>query len=69
MRCGVVRSGGDGNFILSTSFLGFLPATGLVPAMCDNGYGFFYSIIDSQSVALYIVVMNYVYTTLYISVL
>ena len=41
-------SGGDGNYILSTSFLGFTPATGLVVPMCANGYGFFYSIIDNQ---------------------
>lgn len=43
-----LKSGGNGNFLLSTSFLGFTPATGLVPPMCAGGYGFFYSIIDSQ---------------------
>lgn len=42
------KSGGGGNFILSTSFLGYLPVTGCVTPMCRNGYGFFYSIEDQR---------------------
>ncbi|KAG8266558.1 hypothetical protein J6590_069531 [Homalodisca vitripennis] len=38
------KSGGGGNFILSTSLLGYSPTAGGVSPMCLNGYGVFYSI-------------------------
>uniref|UniRef100_A0A1B6D2K7 Choline/carnitine acyltransferase domain-containing protein n=2 Tax=Clastoptera arizonana TaxID=38151 RepID=A0A1B6D2K7_9HEMI len=38
------KSGGGGNFILSTSLSGYLPIIGGVAPMCDDGYGVFYSI-------------------------
>jgi len=37
-------SGGGGNFILSTSFLGHTPVVGGCAPMCENGYGVFNSI-------------------------
>uniref|UniRef100_A0A914V5I9 Choline/carnitine acyltransferase domain-containing protein n=1 Tax=Plectus sambesii TaxID=2011161 RepID=A0A914V5I9_9BILA len=44
------KSGGDGNFILSTSFLGYDSegSFGYVVAMCKDGYGTFYKINDSS---------------------
>ncbi|CAF1051449.1 unnamed protein product [Adineta ricciae] len=36
------KSGGSGNFILSTSCIGFSTTTGGTMAMCWNGYGVFY---------------------------
>jgi len=36
-------SGGGGNFVLSTSCVGYTPLIGGVPPMCKDGYGFFYS--------------------------
>lgn len=38
------KSGGGGNYILSTSCLGYTPLIGGVAPMCANGYGLFYSI-------------------------
>ncbi|CAG5135469.1 unnamed protein product [Candidula unifasciata] len=38
------KSGGGGNFILSTSCLGYSPLVGAVLPMCTNGIGAFYSI-------------------------
>ncbi|CAG0917259.1 unnamed protein product [Notodromas monacha] len=40
------KSGGDGQFKLSTSLLGYTPMTGGMVAMCAEGYGVFYSIED-----------------------
>ncbi|XP_067929647.1 peroxisomal carnitine O-octanoyltransferase-like [Watersipora subatra] len=37
-----VKSGGNGNFKLSTSFIGFTSVHGGVVPMCPQGYGFFY---------------------------
>jgi len=36
------KSGGDGNFILSSSFIGYSNVWGGVAAMCADGYGTFY---------------------------
>ena len=41
-------SGGDGNFVLSTSFVGYSPVYGGVAPMCKNGYGCFYSVEQHQ---------------------
>lgn len=38
------KSGGGGNFTLSTSCSGYTSQTGGVAPMCKNGYGTFYSI-------------------------
>ncbi|XP_058812658.1 peroxisomal carnitine O-octanoyltransferase [Topomyia yanbarensis] len=40
------KSGGGGNFILSTSTLGFTINCGFVAPMCMDGYGCFYSILS-----------------------
>ncbi|KAJ9588507.1 hypothetical protein L9F63_018119, partial [Diploptera punctata] len=39
-----VKSGGNGNFILSTSLTGYTPLGGGVAPMCRDGYGCFYNI-------------------------
>jgi len=41
-------SGGDGNFTLSTSFLGYTPVLGGLPPMCKDGYGVFYNMQPDQ---------------------
>ncbi|XP_078494503.1 peroxisomal carnitine O-octanoyltransferase-like [Ciona intestinalis] len=41
-------SGGNGNFVLSTSCVGYFHAQGSVAPMVDNGYGFFYRINDNK---------------------
>ncbi|XP_047101363.1 peroxisomal carnitine O-octanoyltransferase [Schistocerca piceifrons] len=38
------RSGGNGNFVLSTSLVGYTPVSGGVAPMCLDGYGCFYSV-------------------------
>ncbi|KAL3831992.1 hypothetical protein ACJMK2_023676 [Sinanodonta woodiana] len=38
------KSGGNGNFILSTSFVGYTSVYGGVAPMCEKGYGTFYRI-------------------------
>lgn len=38
------KSGGGGNFILSTSLVGYTPMGGCVAPMCIDGYGCFYNI-------------------------
>ncbi len=38
------RSGGDGNFVLSTSFTGYSNVWGGAVPMCLHGYGIFYKI-------------------------
>ncbi|GAB6033304.1 hypothetical protein CHUAL_013075 [Chamberlinius hualienensis] len=43
-----LKSGGNGNFILSTSLNGYMPTVGCVTAMCEDGYGVFYSIMPNQ---------------------
>lgn len=43
-----VRSGGNGNFILSTSCNGYTPLIGCVAPMCKDGYGAFYSIEETR---------------------
>lgn len=42
------RSGGGGNFVLSTSLLGYALVCGYVVPMCRDGYGLFYSITDEM---------------------
>lgn len=43
-----VKSGGNGNFILSTSCSGYTPLIGCVAPMCTDGYGVFYSIENER---------------------
>ena len=43
-----VSSGGAGNFILSSSFVGFTTVYGGVAPMCKNGYGVIYRIQDDE---------------------
>ncbi|XP_037692499.1 peroxisomal carnitine O-octanoyltransferase isoform X2 [Choloepus didactylus] len=42
------RSGGGGNFVLSTSLIGYFRVQGVVVPMIQNGYGFFYCIRDDR---------------------
>ncbi|XP_054272282.1 peroxisomal carnitine O-octanoyltransferase-like isoform X1 [Macrosteles quadrilineatus] len=42
------KSGGGGNFTLSTSLLGYSPIGGGVAPMCFDGYGVFYSILPER---------------------
>ncbi|XP_027976329.1 peroxisomal carnitine O-octanoyltransferase [Eumetopias jubatus] len=44
------KSGGGGNFVLSTSLIGYLRTLGVVVPMVHNGYGFFYQIRDDRFV-------------------
>lgn len=44
------KSGGGGNFVLSTSLIGYLRIHGLVVPMVHNGWGFFYNIRDDRFV-------------------
>ncbi|MBZ3872666.1 Peroxisomal carnitine O-octanoyltransferase [Sciurus carolinensis] len=44
------RSGGGGNFVLSTSLVGYLRVQGVMVPMVHNGYGFFYHIRDDRFV-------------------
>ncbi|KAH8009315.1 hypothetical protein HPB51_014451 [Rhipicephalus microplus] len=41
-------TGGNGNFILSTSCNGYTPLIGCVAPMCKDGYGVFYSIEENR---------------------
>ncbi|XP_054166845.1 peroxisomal carnitine O-octanoyltransferase-like [Oppia nitens] len=43
-----VKSGGNGNFVLSSSCVGYLNICGSVPPMVENGYSFFYGIESHQ---------------------
>ncbi|KAG1714794.1 Peroxisomal carnitine O-octanoyltransferase [Nymphon striatum] len=43
------KSGGDGNFILSTSLSGYSHLGGGTIPMCHNGYGLFYSILENKT--------------------
>ncbi len=40
------KSGGDGNFVISSSCLGFTNSQGTCAAMCSNGYSMIYSFSD-----------------------
>lgn len=42
------KSGGGGNYILSTSCIGYTSVLGGVLPMCENGYGCFYRINDNK---------------------
>lgn len=42
------KSGGGGNFVLSTSTLGYSLVCGYVMPMCRDGYGLFYSITEQM---------------------
>lgn len=42
-------SGGDGNFVLSSSFLGYTSAWGGVAPMTQDGYGIFYKMDAEKS--------------------
>ncbi|XP_004702696.1 peroxisomal carnitine O-octanoyltransferase isoform X2 [Echinops telfairi] len=44
------RSGGGGNFVLSTSLLGYFRVQGVAVPMVHNGFGFFYHIRDDRFV-------------------
>ncbi|XP_059610201.1 peroxisomal carnitine O-octanoyltransferase isoform X1 [Phlebotomus argentipes] len=46
------RSGGGGNFILSTSTLGFNVCGGCVAPMCLDGYGCFYNILPNSIILI-----------------
>ena len=46
-------SGGDGNYILSTSLIGYSCALGVTWPMVDDGYGAFYSIQNDRFVCFY----------------
>jgi carnitine O-octanoyltransferase len=41
-------SGGDGNYVLSTSLLGYRPVFGATWPMVEDGYGSFYSIQNDR---------------------
>ncbi|XP_030640253.1 peroxisomal carnitine O-octanoyltransferase [Chanos chanos] len=45
------KSGGGGNFVLSTSLVGYTTGLGAVAPMVPHGYGFFYRIRDDRIVA------------------
>ncbi|KAL0985401.1 hypothetical protein UPYG_G00156420 [Umbra pygmaea] len=45
------KSGGGGNFVLSTSLVGYTTVLGAVAPMVKSGYGFFYRISDDRIVA------------------
>ena len=49
----MIFSGGDGNFTLSTSLLGYVRAYGSTVPMVEDGYGSFYSIDDKRLVCGY----------------
>lgn len=46
------KSGGGGNFTLSTSLLGYTINVGFVAPMTEDGYGFFYSMTPDKLVSL-----------------
>lgn len=48
MACVCVCSGGGGNFVLSTSLVGYTTVLGAVAPMVHPGYGFFYRIRDDR---------------------
>ncbi|MCJ8745530.1 hypothetical protein PDJAM_G00131280 [Pangasius djambal] len=46
-----IKSGGGGNFVLSSSLVGYTTVLGAVAPMVNHGYGFFYRIRDDRIVA------------------
>ncbi|XP_061677090.1 peroxisomal carnitine O-octanoyltransferase-like isoform X3 [Syngnathoides biaculeatus] len=44
------KSGGGGNFVLSSSLVGYTPVLGVVAPMVHHGYGFFYRINNDRIV-------------------
>lgn len=46
------RSGGGGNFVLSTSTLGYTINNGFVAPMCQDGYSLFYTMPNDTYVTL-----------------
>ncbi len=48
------KSGGDGNFVISSSCLGFSNSAGTCSAMCSNGYSMIYCFPDDGLVSLFI---------------
>jgi carnitine O-octanoyltransferase len=49
-------SGGGGNFVLSTSTLGYSISVGFVAPMVQDGYGVFYSMLDD---CVWIIITSY----------
>ncbi|KAL4222593.1 hypothetical protein ACF0H5_018634 [Mactra antiquata] len=47
------KSGGGGNFVLSTSFVGYTPVYGGVVPMVEQGYGTFYC-IQQKSISIFV---------------
>lgn len=43
-----LHSGGGGNFVLSSSFVGYGTVTGAGAPMVQHGYGFFYQVRDDR---------------------
>ena len=50
------KSGGGGNFVLSTSTLGYSINVGFVAPMVTDGYGIFYSMLDDS---VWIIITSY----------
>jgi carnitine O-octanoyltransferase len=50
------KSGGGGNFVLSTSTLGYSINVGFVAPMVVDGYGVFYSMLDDS---VWIIITSY----------
>ena len=48
VKCSFCFSGGGGNFVLSTSCIGYTTVFGGVAPMCPHGYGVFYRIGDDK---------------------
>ncbi|XP_052770762.1 peroxisomal carnitine O-octanoyltransferase-like [Mya arenaria] len=48
-----IKSGGGGNFVLSTSFVGYTPVYGGVVPMVDHGYGTFYK-IEAKNITTFV---------------
>lgn len=46
--CVSLNSGGGGNFVLSSSLVGYTTILGAVAPMVHHGYGFFYRIRDDR---------------------
>ncbi|KAK3515218.1 hypothetical protein QTP70_010620 [Hemibagrus guttatus] len=44
-----IKSGGGGNFVLSSSLVGYTTVLGAVAPMVHHGYGFFYRICDDRA--------------------
>ncbi|XP_035777858.1 peroxisomal carnitine O-octanoyltransferase-like [Anopheles albimanus] len=47
------KSGGGGNFVLSTSTLGYTINCGFVAPMCNDGYGCFYTMLEDSIWAIF----------------